>query len=150
MAEDYHVPGPACQLCERFEAIGSVQNLADWSTTRFCGECGPGYLRAMADAIDGGTPAAPETAGGEGEGEQLAALDSPGAETCPMCGATVEVADIQGHVEMHAAEQAGETDNAEPGSARDHWASTTHVRRSTHGHRTTKRPDSGPKEGDAP
>jgi len=26
----------------------------------------------------------------------------------------------------------------EPGSAADHWASTAHVRRSTHGHRTAK------------
>lgn len=150
MTDAYVVPGPACNLCGVAEAIGSMQNLSDYSTVRFCGECGPVYLRAMADAIEGVEPGAQAEPVDPLAADTLEGRVAAETETCPVCSAAVELADIPAHVEMHAAESADDQGEGEPGSARDHWASTTHVRRSTHGHRTTKRPAPGPKGDDAP
>ena len=125
-ADQYVVPAPPCQLCEQEEAIGSLQNLADWETIRFGPACAPGFLRAMADMI-GGTE------------EQAAA--EPETVTATVTGPPPEgmtVADVRAELE----------DDGEPGSKADHWASTTHVRRSTHGHRAPRRAAGKPREGE--
>lgn len=45
--------GPICSICEEYEAIGSLMNLADYTTTRFCAMCGPGFLQVVLDALSG-------------------------------------------------------------------------------------------------
>jgi len=124
MGEPMQVTGPVCDGCGEFAAIVSLMNLADYSQIRTCGNCSPDMLRTIADSMDGGHTAAaaePEPA------DELAADTLEGAL---------------------AAEPAGDdqADETEQGSARDHWASTTNVRRSTHGHRRPSSATGKPRE----
>lgn len=126
MTDQYVVPGPPCNLCGEYEAVGSVQNLADYATTRFCSFCGPDLLRSLADAM-------------AGEPEPEAAADENTTQQAP---------DLTIGATSPAAAEGDQGDDDEPGSARDHWASTTHVRRSTHGHRRPKGAAGDTREGD--
>ena len=106
--------GPPCDFCPDFSAVGSIMNLLDYSTVRFCGNCGPGFLLGVVEAMTG----APAEQAGQEQPEQPAAA----------------MAESEPELTDSAAGPDGDDDGQ--GSARDHWASTTHVRRSTHGHRT--------------
>jgi hypothetical protein len=86
-------PGPPCDLCGQAEAMGSLMQLSDWSQTKFCGGCAPVFLRSVADAIGGVEAPEPDPP-----------LELPSTETCPLCGQGIELADIPGHVDMHAAD----------------------------------------------
>jgi len=94
----------------------SLMNYADYSQMRLGPSCGPEFLRGVADAIDGRSTVLPETA----------------EPVDPLAADTLEGA--------LAAEQAAES---EQGSQAEHWASTTNVRRSTHGHRTPRASSAG-------
>lgn len=116
MSETPALPGPPCDGCDAEPAAMSLLSYSDYSQVKVGVNCAPSFLRSIADSIDGGTTAAAET-----EPEPPAAdpyESSAGSEP-----------DTQ--------PPADEPDD-EPGSARDHWASTTHVRRSTHGHRAPR------------
>lgn len=126
---------PPCDLCGAEESIASVMILATYQTTRIGGACLPDYFRAIADQV-AGVPAAEMPAGGaDSHQDAPAAPAAPETEQCPMCGAMVSLDAIPAHVEGHMAENPELAEAPEQGSARDHWASTTNVRRSTHGHR---------------
>lgn len=93
----------------------SLLNYADYQQLKMGVNCAPGVLRGIAHSIDGQGEPEPDTAEPEPE---------------PVIPATAEQAE-------HDAAIMAADDDGEPGSAKDHWASTTHVRRSTHGHRRT-------------
>ena len=114
MTTEIPVPeGPPCDFCADWPAVGSLMNLADYTTQKFCANCGPAFLVGIVEAMTGAQimvpvtdEPAPPAAGAESEPEST---DSAGA---PPPG-----------------------DDDETGSAADHWASTKRVVRSTHGHR---------------
>lgn len=108
--------GPPCDLCGEFPAVLSLMNLADYSQIKGCGNCAPEFLRTIADSIDGRVTALPDTETAELAADVDAAAADAGAQ----------------------APELGADDDDGQGSARDHWASTTNVRRSTHGHRTPR------------
>ena len=106
-------PGPPCDGCGGEAAAMSLLSYGDYSQVKLGVNCAPSFLRSIADSIDGKTTAEVE---GETPDPELTD-DAPTPEQAAA----------------GAAAAAAEDD--EPGSARDHWASTTNVRRSTHGHR---------------
>lgn len=119
-------PGPPCDLCGERAAVLSLMNYADYSQIKACAPCAPDFMRTIADSIDGGHTAA--------------------ANAEPV--ADPELSDEIPTPEQQAAGAAAAAAEDEPGSARDHWASTTNVRRSTHGHRSTTRAPSSPRAGE--
>jgi hypothetical protein len=106
-------PGPPCDVCGDEPAVMSIYNYADYQQLKLGGQCAPNVMRGIADAMDGGHTAEPEPE----PGTVQATVTGPPPEGMTVAGVAAELAD-----------------DAE-GSAADHWASTTHVRRSTHGHR---------------
>ena len=117
MTVEIPVPeGPPCDFCTEWPAVGSLMNLADYTTQKFCASCGAQFLLGIVQAMSGADVTAPAPDAVEPATAEQAAHD-----------AALTVA-------MEAAHRADD----EPGSAADHWASTAHVRRSTHGHRTAR------------
>ena len=117
MTVDIPVPeGPPCDFCTEWPAVGSLMNLADYTTQKFCASCGAEFLLGIVQAMSGADAASPAPA--PGPSPVTAILGPDGRDS----GDTV----------------IGQADDAEPGSAADHWASTAHVRRSTHGHRAAR------------
>jgi len=108
--------GPPCDFCADWPAVGSLMNLADYTTQKFCASCGAQFLLGIVQAMSGADAASPAPA--------------PDAPTPAAAAAVAE----------HLADPnvAGPEDDDGTGSAADHWASTAHVRRSTHGHRTAR------------
>lgn len=107
--------GPVCSICEEYEAIGSLMNLADYTTTRFCALCGPGFLGVILEALSGAdTTPDPEPADPE----------PPAAEQVT---AAAEAAADQ-------AIAAGQEPETQTGTG---WPGTANVVKSTHGHRKT-------------
>jgi len=117
MTVEIPVPeGPPCDFCTEWPAVGSLMNLADYTTQKFCASCGAQFLLGIVQAMSGADAAAPDpTAPDHSAGTAPGPDASAGVTTAP-----------------------GSDDAGEPGSAADHWASTAHVRRSTHGHRAAK------------
>jgi len=114
MTVEIPVPeGPPCDFCPDWPAVGSLMNLADYTTQKFCASCGAQFLLGIAQAMAGAEPA------------------EPGPDPTPAAGPTATAAD--GDSGSATADAPG--DDGEPGSAADHWASTKRVVRSTHGHR---------------
>ena len=117
MTVEIPVPeGPPCDFCTEWPAVGSLMNLADYTTQKFCASCGAQFLLGIVQAMSGADAAAPDPTAPAG----AVAGSAPTMPTDSNADATADAA----------------TD--EPGSAADHWASTAHVRRSTHGHRTAR------------
>ena len=117
MTVEIPVPeGPPCDFCTEWPAVGSLMNLADYTTQKFCASCGAQFLLGIVQAMSGADVAAPPSDPTSGQ------LSTP----------TPTVATTSGQPDSTT-----DTDD-EPGSAADHWASTAHVRRSTHGHRAAK------------
>ena len=117
MTVEIPVPeGPPCDFCTEWPAVGSLMNLADYTTQKFCASCGAQFLLGIVQAMSGAEPAEPEPAA---EPEVITVTPSPKMRAAVLAAAGLE-------------------DETEPGSAADHWASTAHVRRSTHGHRAVK------------
>ena len=117
MTVELPVPeGPPCDFCTEWPAVGSLMNLADYTTQKFCASCGAQFLLGIVQAMSGADAASPAPA--------------PDAPTPAAAAAVAE----------HLADPnvAGPEDDDGTGSAADHWASTAHVRRSTHGHRTAR------------
>lgn len=141
MTVEIPVPeGPPCDFCDDWPAVGSLMQLANYSTQKFCASCGPAYLLSVVEAMTG---AAPDDTAATDDG--VSGNDSAGALTADDL-AQLDAATPADTAAVAAAIQSGQPvivaddDPGEPGSPRDHWASTTHVRRSTHGHRGTARP----------
>lgn len=112
--------GPICSICEEYEAIGSLMNLADYTTTRFCAMCGPGFLQVVLDALSGPltTPDAEP--------------DDPPPPAAEQAAAAAEQArDAAGDLVL---------DDSVPGALT--FPGTANVVKSTHGHR------GGRKDGD--
>lgn len=124
MSEMPAVAGPPCDICGEYHAVMSLMNYADYGQMKMCSNCAPHFLRTVADSIDGRTTA---------ETEPAAEPDPPSSS-----GSEVDAPDSTSAVSG--------SDNDEPGSAKDHWASTTHVRRSTHGHRSPRGTSGKPRE----
>ena len=117
MTVEIPVPeGPPCDFCAEWPAVGSLMNLADYTTQKFCASCGAQFLLGIVQAMSGADAASPAPAPGD-----------PGA--APLT--ADELQQVQDGWPAPDPED-------EPGSAADHWASTAHVRRSTHGHRAAK------------
>ena len=124
MTVEIPVPeGPPCDFCPDWPAVGSLMNLADYTTQKFCASCGAQFLLGIAQAMAGAEPAEPEPA---------VPTAAASTDASPPDTAASEAS-------------AAATDDDEPGSAADHWASTKRVVRSTHGHRKTP---AGPPAGD--
>jgi hypothetical protein len=119
-------PGPACDGCGEEGAIMSLLNYADYSQIKVGLNCAPDFLRSIADGMDGKSTAEPAT---EPEPEPEPESKMTPEEWSAVVATLPDVED-------------------EPGSARDHWASTTNVRRSTHGHRTPKGATGTPRKDD--
>lgn len=117
-------PGPPCDVCEAEPARMSLLDYGDYSQLKIGVNCAPNVLRGIADAMDGKTTAEPS--GQTAEPDPKSSSDS--------------AADDQGSTSTDA-----ESDSEE-GSARDHWASTANVRRSTHGHRSPRGATGKPRE----
>ena len=115
MTVEIPVPeGPPCDFCAEWPAVGSLMNLADYTTQKFCASCGAQFLLGIVQAMSGADAAA------------------PASEPDPPAPEAVDAA-----AEYRADPNvAGPEDDDGTGSAADHWASTAHVRRSTHGHRS--------------
>jgi hypothetical protein len=127
MTVEIPVPeGPPCDFCPDWPAVGSLMNLSDYTTQKFCASCGASFLLGIAQAMAGVPAAGSEPDPAHAAGQTATAADS-GSESV-----TAGAPD----------------DDDEPGSRADHWASTTHVRRSTHGHR--KPPGTRPAADDPP
>jgi len=126
MTVEIPVPeGPPCDFCPDWPAVGSLMNLADYTTQKFCASCGAQFLLGIAQAMAGAEPAGSE------------------ADTAP-----VPVTAVLGPDGRDSGETViGQAGDDETGSAADHWASTKRVVRSTHGHRKTT---AGPPAGDDP
>jgi len=139
MTVEIPVPeGPPCDFCTDWPAVGTLMNLADYTTQKFCANCGPEFLLGIVSAMTGAdvTAAGGEApAGGDARGAQD---DAPPAghqaaeDECPVCGAMVSLSELDAH------QQTPECQSQIGGSAADHWASTKRVVRSTHGHRGGK------------
>jgi len=125
MTTEIPVPeGPPCDFCTDWPAVGSLMNLADYTTQKFCASCGPAFLVGIVEAMTGA---------------QIMPTGQPAAGP-PDEAVTAVVA---------AAIESGEpvvVEDDEPGSAADHWASTKRVVRSTHGHRGGSRTKAGDDE----
>lgn len=127
--------GVPCDFCQEYAAVMSIMNLSDYSQMKPCGNCAPAVLRGIADMFD---PPQTPPAGGESEPAAAPSDDAAASLAGTPAGGTPD-------------------DPGPDGSAADHWASTTNVRRSTHGHRTpasrTRKPrqtDTPPPEGTQP
>ena len=117
MTVEIPVPeGPPCDFCTEWPAVGSLMNLADYTTQKFCASCGAEFLLGIVQAMSGAEVTAPDT--GDDATPVTAVLGPDGRDS----GQTI----------------IGAQDGGEPGSAADHWASTQHVVRSTHGHRKAR------------
>ena len=117
MTVEIPVPeGPPCDFCAEWPAVGSLMNLADYTTQKFCASCGAEFLLGIVQAMSGAEVTAPDP---------TAATPTAGTAPGPDASAGVTTAPDS-------------DDTGEPGSAADHWASTAHVRRSTHGHRVAR------------
>jgi len=105
--------GPVCSICEEYEAIGSLMNLADYTTIRFCALCGVSYLETVLEAMRGAdtTP------------DEEPADPPPPAAVADVTGQAVDVSEL---ADDERAILAAESP-AFPGTA--------NVVRSTHGHR---------------
>ena len=117
MTVEIPVPeGPPCDFCADWPAVGSLMNLADYTTQKFCASCGAQFLLGIVQAMSGADAAAPppDPTGDAGS------------------------ADVDSSTDAISPATSSNTTDTEPGSAADHWASTAHVRRSTHGHRAAK------------
>lgn len=138
---------PPCDLCGQEESIASIMMLATYETTRFGPGCLPGFLRSVADQVDGAAPAAPPPDGPVSDSAAPQPAGDAELPPCPACGQQVAAGDAQAHIQAHL--ESGEivVDAPEQGSARDHWASTTNVRRSTHGHRKPRGAVAGQDDG---
>ena len=125
MTTEIPVPeGPPCDFCTDWPAVGSLMNLAGYTTTKFCASCGPLFLIGIVEVMTGAqimVPASETSAAGDGG---VPAAASPAADIQPEDAA----------------------DDDEPGSAADHWASTKRVVRSTHGHRGGSKAKAGDDE----
>lgn len=123
-AEQPAFAGPPCDICGDEYAALSLLNYADYAQIKAGVNCAPDFLRSIADSMDGrhtaGPPAVAELAA-----ELAAASPDPVGDVLDAQGAPAE---------------------PEQGSAKDHWASTTSVRRSTHGHRATTRKPAAPRK----
>lgn len=117
-------PGPPCDVCEDEPAVLSLLNYADYQQLKLGANCAPDVMRGIADGMDGR-----QTAGSGGESDA-----GPHAGEESQAGTT------------GAPESVLPDDGSEEGSARDHWASTTNVRRSTHGHRSPRGATGKPRE----
>lgn len=107
--------GPVCSICEEYEAVGSLMNLADYETIRFCAMCGPQLLDTVLESLRGAdTTPDPEPAD-------------------PAEDAAAFAADDQQRIERELAEPYEPTVDLSP----DSWPGTENVVRSTHGHRKT-------------
>ena len=147
MTTEIPVPeGPPCDFCTDWPAVGSLMNLADYTTTKFCASCGPVFLVGIVEAMTGAQimPTGQPAAGPDDEA--VTAVVAAAADIQPE--PERESIRITPSPEMRAAvlAAAGLEDQAEQGSKADHWASTTHVRRSTHGHRGGSRAKAGDDE----
>ena len=119
-------PGPPCDVCGELPAVLSLLNYADYQQLKLCGNDAPNVMRGIADSMDGRST----------------------AETPAEPVADPELSDAIPTPEQQAAGAAAAAAEDEPGSARDHWASTTNVRRSTHGHRRPSSATGKPREGE--
>lgn len=119
-------PGPPCDVCQDEPARMSIMDYNDYSQLKIGVNCAPNVLRGIADAMDGKTTAEPGTAA-----EPDPELSSDSAAGAP-----------------DSTSAASESDDDGQGSAADHWASTKHVVRSTHGHRRPSSAASSPREGE--
>ena len=164
--------GPLCDLCQAEPAVASLMNLADWSRVKLGVNCASGFLRSVADSMDGGTSGQvldedPVT------GDMVPVGNGTGAATapCPLCEAPVTDDGMPEHAGQHLARQSepheyvphhqlpvcaqcGAERDAHiapgDGSASDHWAQTRNVRKSTHGHRGGGRKGTSDPEAGAP
>ena len=117
MTVEIPVPeGPPCDFCTEWPAVGSLMNLADYTTQKFCASCGAQFLLGIVQAMSGADAVAPP----------------PDPTAAPSAGPNAAPADGS------ASTSPGSPDDDEPGSAAGHWASTKHVVKSTHGHRTAR------------
>ena len=125
MTTEIPVPeGPPCDFCTDWPAVGSLMNLADYTTQKFCASCGPGFLVGIVEAMTGAqimVPATPDP-------------------TMP------DAAEPSTTTDAASTPSPDMPDDDEPGSAADHWASTKRVVRSTHGHRGGGRTKAGDDE----
>jgi hypothetical protein len=139
MTDEYVPTGPACDFCDEWPAVGTMMNLADYQTQRFCASCGPKFLLSVVEAMTGAGGGEPEPEGAA-DPTLTAPGQSAGAPTGNAAnaeGAADDPAAIAGADSVSAA--AYDRDDDEPGSAADHWASTRNVVKSTHGHRGAAR-----------
>ena len=117
MTVDIPVPeGPPCDFCTEWPAVGSLMNLADYTTQKFCASCGAQFLLGIVQAMSGADAASP----------------APAPDPVPITAVLGPDGRDSGETII------GQAGDDEPGSAADHWASTAHVRRSTHGHRAAR------------
>ena len=125
MTTEIPVPeGPPCDFCTDWPAVGSLMNLADYTTQKFCASCGPAFLVGIVEAMTG------------------AQIMVPAGSAPEPAAAGLTADEIQ---QIEDGWPAPDQDD-EPGSKADHWASTTHVRRSTHGHRGAAKAKAGDDE----
>ena len=105
--------GPVCSICEQYEAIGSLMNLADYTTTRFCAMCGVAFLETILEALQGAdtTP------------DVEPADEPPPSKVADATGQAMDVSDLADDERAILA--------AEPPA----FPGTANVVRSTHGHR---------------
>ena len=117
MTVEIPVPeGPPCDFCTEWPAVGSLMNLADYTTQKFCASCGAEFLLGIVQAMSGADAAAVDPAAVNAELAKAGADPLTPDETAGLAN----------------------DDASEQGSAAGHWANTAHVRRSTHGHRAAK------------
>lgn len=131
------IPGPPCDICGEEFAAMSLLSYGDYSQVKTGVNCAPDFLRSIADSIDGKSTAEPppsEPTDTPGNAADAGPAESPGTDGGQ--GADADPFERSAGSEPNT-EPSPPDDDDEPGSARDHWASTTHVRRSTHGHRRT-------------
>jgi hypothetical protein len=113
-------------VCEDEPAVLSLLNYADYQQLKLGANCAPNVMRGIADGMDGReTAERPPEAPPDPVSSSESAADDPASTSTESS-----------------------SDDGEPGSAKDHWASTTHVRRSTHGHRTPRGTAGKPREGE--
>ena len=125
MTVDIPVPeGPPCDFCDDWPAVGTLMNLADYTTQKFCATCGPAFLLGIVEAMTGVQIMVPVTDAGK-------AADD--AELGQAAANAMEDA------------EAAETPPATAGPARPD-PMTEHVVRSTHGHRGGAKPKAGDPE----
>lgn len=131
------IPGPPCDICGEEFAAMSLLSYGDYSQVKTGVNCAPDFLRSIESAIDGKSTAEPPP-----EPEPDPKSSSGSADELQGSTSTESGSNEPDPFESSAGSEPNTEppppdDDDEPGSARDHWASTTHVRRSTHGHRRT-------------